>query len=120
MLADIIDFCIYLCIPLHILVKIFNKFNNLIIAIICFCIFLIFFVCFVAKDILFNKVSLGKQIFKLCIYDENNNIITTKSLLIKRVIVSYCFGMINIFTILIQNKTIGDYIFKTNIDIEKK
>lgn len=74
-----------------------------------------FLLLIVLKDIFLNNYSLGKKIFNLVIVSDNGELIDSKKILIKRNIVSLLFLGVNIITILISNKSIGDYVYKTNV-----
>lgn len=94
--------------------KIFR--NNKILFNINIIIIIIFaFVLILAKDLMFQNQSIGKRLFKLKIFDCDGNEIENKKLLIKRNIISFMTWNISGFTILFKNKSICDYIYKTQI-----
>ena len=77
--------------------------------------FLIGYVLIICKDIIFGHKSLGKRIMKLNVYDKNEQLILSKKTLICRNIVSCWLLPLNILFILLQNKTFGDYVMRTQV-----
>lgn len=73
------------------------------------------FTSILAKDLFFHNQSIGKRIFKLNVLDEEGNKVNDKKLLIKRNIISFISWNISGFTILFKNKSICDYIYKTQV-----
>lgn len=69
---------------------------------------------FSRKDLLFKNQSLGKKIFGLAIYNEDDTI-PTKSVLIQRSLTSIFLAPVDIFLILIQGKCTTDHIYKTKV-----
>lgn len=55
----------------------------------------------------------------LYIYDENGLKVKNKSLLFKRIFISFFLSGIYPFMILNNNKSIGDYKYKTTVKIQK-
>ena len=76
---------------------------------------LVFINIFLRKDVIFGYESIGKKLLRLKIYDENNNRLKDKKLLIDRVYHSLWTFNIYMFMILLNNKSAGDKKIKTTI-----
>jgi uncharacterized RDD family membrane protein YckC len=79
---------------------------------------ILFIAMFISKDLLFKNASLGKKIFGLEIFLENNKI-PNKKTIIKRTSFSFPLFPIDIILIILNNKTRGDVRYKTKIDFSK-
>lgn len=109
--------CFYIFyIPAELLEKKINGINQNVVIVISILLFFLICATFVFKDTLYKNRSLGKKIFKLAIYTEKNNEVPDKIVLLKRSLISLFTGGINIFTILLSGKSIGDYIYKTKVE----
>ena len=73
----------------------------------------IFIIC--SKDIIFEKKTPGKRIFKLEILNNKNNFENKITTLFFRNFITLITLPISIITIIIFNKSIGDFVFKTKI-----
>lgn len=111
---DIIICFFVFYIPLNLLSVVLASNENLlsilsIIAVIFICI------TYILKDLAFKNKSLGKKILNLSICDEEGIEITDKILLIKRNVITAFIGSLYPFMILINNKSLGDYIYNTMV-----
>lgn len=84
-----------------------------VIIVILFNIFGIFIIC--SKDIIFEKKTPGKRMFKLEILNNENNFENKITTLFFRNFITLITLPISVITIIIFNKSIGDFIFKTKI-----
>lgn len=77
--------------------------------------FLVYINIFLRKDVILGYESIGKKLMCLKIYDENNNRLKDKKILVDRIYHSLWTFNIYIFMILINNKSSGDYKMKTTV-----
>ena len=77
--------------------------------------FFLFINIFLRKDVILGYESIGKKLMRLKIYDENNNRLKDKKILVDRIYHSRWTFNIYIFMILINNKSSGDYKMKTTV-----
>ncbi len=115
-IAIYIDFAFTTFIVL-LLTDFFFSFSKDILMILIITLLDIFFIytLFFRKDFLFKNASLGKKIMRIGIYDEHNQKVTDKKLLIKRNIASFEYLPLYPFMILFQNKSAGDEKFHTKV-----
>jgi len=81
--------------------------------------FLLFLSSFCAKDLLFKNQSIGKKIFGIAIYNEQDNSIPNKVTLVKRGFISFCVNFVEALALVVINKSVGDCIFKTKVRCKK-
>ena len=75
--------------------------------------FFLVIIVFSFKDLVFKNKSIGKRKFGLEILDNNNNIPSKLALYLRNFTAVIWF--VEIFLILLFNKRIGDFIFKTKV-----
>lgn len=109
--------CFYLFyIPAEFLNKKIQGINEIFATLISAFIVILIIALFSVKDILYKNRSIGKKIFKLAIYIDETKEIPNKIILVKRSLISLFTGGINFFTVVFCGKSIGDFIYKTNVE----
>ncbi len=76
---------------------------------------ILFIILFFHKDLLFKNASLGKKIMGIGIYDENDQKVIDKKLLVDRNVASLEYFPFYPFMILFRNKSVGDGKFHTKV-----
>lgn len=122
LLACSIDGCLielFISLVIKCYILIVGNYNNVIfsyvVEIVSLVLLIVFFIC---KDCLFKNTSIGKKVFKLAIYNNQGQIVTSKELLIKRNAYTALLCFMYAWTVLFHGQSIGDKI--TNTYVSKK
>lgn len=77
--------------------------------------FMLIYAMFILKDVCIKNKSIGKYFMKIKIINEETKELISKKSLICRNIISFYTFPVNLFTVLLANKSIGDLIIKSAI-----
>lgn len=74
---------------------------------------------YVFKDLIFKNASIGKKIMNLQVVTKDNNKPNVIALILRNIFICYIYP-ISFILILIFNKSLGDFVFKTKVVEVKK